>query len=356
MVRFLGVAPLLAAAALAACNSVSSQNEGQLALYLENAAQYYDGGHYDRAYQQWDQALKLDAANEKARLGQAMALYQMGRANVAAAIQPLAEATKRLDALRKEDFGSDQWKVDLGAALAHERWCEIYDRKLRKIAEDEKRGVTPDAETVAISKREFAANLAIAEGGFKSVLEGPEKDPRDRLTCWLGLARTASWRDDLEGSLKYAQLYLEQVLRSKALWKEAASRFPREAAIYEAKYAGAEMQEAELRDLMGAVYYKLGRMKECEEQVDIVLKTYPQRATAYLNRGILRQSRGEDDLARSDYRKFINYTALPEGDPSILEATRRMAEVEARLQQQEARDRGDQLPAPTDTPPSTPPK
>ena len=95
---------------------------------------------------------------------------------------------------------------------------------------------------------------------------------------------------------------------------------------------------------MGAVLYKLGRMKESEEQVDIVLKTFPQRATAYLNRGILRQTRGEDDLARSDYRKFLSYTELPDGDPSILECTRRLAEVEGRLEEQGLLERAEPLP------------
>jgi len=345
MVRVRLAVLLAGAALLAACNTLSSENESQLALYLENAAQYYDGGHYERAYQQWDQALLLDAENEKARLGQAMALYQLGRKESAEAIGPLSEGTKRLDALRLEDFGGDQWKVDLGAALVHERWCEIYDRKLRKIAEDERRGVTPDADTLAISKREFAMHMRVAQGGFESVLGGSEKDPRDRLTCWLGLARIAAWRDDLPESLRYANLYLEQVLRSKQLWKDASTRFPKEAPIFEAKLAGAAMQEAELRDLMGAVLYKLGRMKEAEEQVDVVLKTYPQRATAYLNRGILRQMRGEDDLARSDFRKFLSYTELPDGDPSILECTRRLAEVEARLKAQDEMDRGETPPA-----------
>jgi tetratricopeptide (TPR) repeat protein len=182
--------------------------------------------------------------------------------------------------------------------------------------------------------------MEVARSAFEGVLAGPEKDPRDRLTCWLGLARIASWRDDFDGSMRYANLYLEQVLRSEKLWTDAAAKFPREAPIYEAKHAGAAMQEAELRDLMGNVLYKLGRMKEAEEQVDIVLKTYPQRATAYLNRGILRQTRGEDDLARSDYKKFLSYTDLPDSDPSILECTRRLAEVEARLKEQEERDLG----------------
>jgi tetratricopeptide (TPR) repeat protein len=283
MVRVRLAVLLAGAALLAACNTLSSENESQLALYLENAAQYYDGGHYERAYQQWDQALLLDAENEKARLGQAMALYQLGRKESAEAIGPLSEGTKRLDALRLEDFGGDQWKVDLGAALVHERWCEIYDRKLRKIAEDEAAGVTPDADTLAIIEARVRDAHARRAGRVRErarrLGEGPARPPH--VLAGTRADRRVARRPAREPA--YANLYLEQVLRSKQLWKDASTRFPKEAPIFEAKLAGAAMQEAELRDLMGAVLYKLGRMKEAEEQVDVVLKTYPQRATAYLN-------------------------------------------------------------------------
>lgn len=332
------VLAVLLAGSLAGCNMVSSENEDLLANYLENAAQYYDGGHFQRAYQQWDQALEIDSGNEKARLGQAMALYQMGRTESVEAIKPLTEATTRVDDLQHEDFDRDQWKVELAVALVHLRWCDIYDRKLRRIAEEEKKGVAPDTAAQAYSRTEFARHMDVSEKAFRAALKGPEKEPRDRLTCWLGLARIAAWRGDLESSLEYSQLYLDQIVKSKTLWKESAERFPREAPIYEAKFGGAQMQEADLRDLMGAVLFRLGRTDESEKQLNLVLEMFPQRATTYLNRGILRQMRGEDDLARSDLKKFLSYTELPDNDPSILEATRRLAEVTARLDAQDRRD------------------
>lgn len=339
MLKRRSVLILLLAGSLAGCNTVSSENEELLKSYLENAAQYYDGGHFLRAYQQWDQAIAIDSSNEKARLGQAMALYQLGRMESVEAIKPLTEATQRVDELQHEDFDKDQWKVELAVALVHLRWCDIYDRKLRRISEEEKKGVAPDKDTQAISRREFDRHLDISEAAFRKAVAGPEKEPRDRLTCWLGLARIAAWRNDLETSLDYANRYLDTIVKSKKLWKDAAERFPKEAPIYEAKFGGAQMQEADLRDLMGAVLFRLGRTDEAEQQLNLVIEMFPQRATAYLNRGILRQMRGEDDLARSDLKKFLSYTELPENDPSILEATRRLAEVGVRLAAQDERDR-----------------
>jgi tetratricopeptide (TPR) repeat protein len=322
----------------ASCNSVSSENEAQLALYLENAAQYYDGGHYQRAYQQWDQALLLDGSNEKARLGQAMSLYQMGRVDRPEAMEPLSEATRRLEELRGEDFGRDHWKIELGLALVHQRWSDLYERRLRLIEEQERKGVRRDATKFEEAKREFAAHMEEAAHSYEYVLSGSEQEPRHRLTCWIGLAQISAWRGELAKTLEYAELYLEQIERSKSQWRDAIKRYPLDAPIYHSKLTGAEFQEAELRDLMGATLFKLGRTKDAETQLNTVIGLFPDRANPYLNRGVIRQIRGDDDLARADFKKFLVLTSLPEDDPSILEATRRLTEVEMRLAAQEARD------------------
>jgi tetratricopeptide (TPR) repeat protein len=331
---------ILSAAAMAGCNSLSSENEGQLATYLDNAEQYFDGAQWNRAYQQWGKALELDPSNEGARLGQAMCQYQAGREENVAALKPLTEATTMLEKMSHEDFDKMQWKVELGLALVHQRWCDLYDRKIRKIAEDEKKGVAVDAKELATCRAEFDKHVEIASKSFEKVLSGPEKEPRDRLTCWVGLAQIAYWRDDYPTSLKYCNLYLEQVLRSKRFWKEQAdnSKHPANTEMFKGKYTGASLQEAELRDLMGAVLFKMGREDDASAELDKVIEMFPQRATAYLNRGILRQKRGDYDLARSDFKKFLNTTDLADNDPSILEATRRLEEVEHLLEKQEASD------------------
>jgi tetratricopeptide (TPR) repeat protein len=333
---------ILSAAILAGCNSLSSENEGQLATYLDNAEQYFDGAQWAAAFQQWDKALELDPSNEGARLGQAMCQYQAGRAENPSAIKPLVDATERLEKMSKQDFDKMQWKIDLGLALVHQRWCDLYDRKIRKIAEDEKKGVAVDEKELAICKTEFESHLEIASKAFQKVLAGPEKEPRDRLTCWVGMAQISYWRGDLATSLKYAELYLEQVLRSKQFWKEQAdnSKHAANTVMFQGKYTGAQLQEAELRDLMGSVLFQMGREDEASEELDKVIEMFPQRAPAYMNRGVLRQQRGDYDLARSDFKKFLNTTELPDNDPSILEATRRLEEVEKILAKQEAVDAG----------------
>jgi Tfp pilus assembly protein PilF len=340
MLKTWSLAAALLAGSLTACNSVSSDELATLSLYLENAAQYYDSGDFARAFQQWGKALEMDSANEKARLGQAMALYQLGRIESKEALGPLTQATERVEELRKADFDEDQWKIELAAALVHQRWCDLYDRKIKKAALDEEKGVKPDEKALETAKAEFAKHLAISEQAFRTVLKGSEREPRDRLTCWLGLAVISAWKEDLQSSLEFAQLYVDQAMRSKKLWKDSGERYPREKVIFDAKFKGAEMQEADLREVMGAVLLRLGRAEEAEAQINEVIRMFPRRATAYLNRGVLLKQRGEDDLARADFKKFLAYTDLPDTDPFVIEASRNLAEVEAKLAELERADAG----------------
>jgi len=335
-----GRALLLAALALAGCNSLSSENEGLLASYLDNAERYFDGGEYERAFNQWDKALALDSSNEGARLGQAMCFYENGRAESPASIKPLSEATERLEKMSHEDFDKMQWKVELGLALVHQRWCDLYDRKIRRLNEQKAAGVAVDAKELAIAESEFKKHLDASEKSFKSVMSGDEKEPRDRLTCWVGMAQIAHWRNDPQKSLHYCDLYLEQVVNSKRFWQQQADNatHPADAQMLKGKFAGAQRQEADLRDLMGAVLYQMGKKDEAEKQLDEVVAIMPERASTYLNRGIIRQDKGDDDLARSDFQKFLAKSELPDNDPSVLEAERRLKEVEQRIRTQDAKD------------------
>jgi len=214
-----------------------------------------------------------------------------GRVESTKAIEgPLTQATYRLDELRNEDFDADQWKVELGVAMVHGRWSEIYERKLRVIAEQERKGVPRDEKLVATVKSEFNRHVAISERAFKNVLEGSEKDPRDRLTCWLGLARISAWRDDLPASLEYANLYLGQVSDRRSSGRTRPSGTEGGADL-RGEARRRRVAGGDLRDLMGAVLFRLGRLDDAEIQVNKVLEMFPQRASAYLNRGILRQIR-----------------------------------------------------------------
>ena len=68
----------------------------------------------------------------------------------------------------------------------------------------------------------------------------------------------------------------------------------------------------------------------------MVLEIDPERASAYLNRGIMRQTREDWDRARQDFRTFLAMTTRAKDDPSVLEAQRRLEEVERRVREEDA--------------------
>jgi tetratricopeptide (TPR) repeat protein len=322
--------------AVSACTALGTEDRGRLTLYLENAAQYYDQRHYERAYQQWGKALDVDPLNDKARLGQAMAMYQLGLEESPLGVDRLTAAEERLDELRNEDLDGLEWQAELGFALVMDRWVDLYARKVRQLRyQREVEGAT-DEEELAIAEKELDKRARIAERAYRTVKDGGEREAQYQLACLIGLAKMTAYRGEFQQSLGHARAYEEQIVRSKRLWRDAAERFPREAALWEAKLDGANRQEAELRDLIANVLFKLGRYTDAESELDVVLEIDPERASAYLNRGIMRQERKDWDRARQDFRTFLAMTARQDEDPSVIEARRRLEEVEARVEEEDA--------------------
>lgn len=326
--------PLLLAAAMiaaAGCSTFSSEgdeNRNRLATYLENAANYYDQAHYARAYQQWQKALEVDPDDVRARLGQAMALYQLGRAPTREGLVSLTRAEEALTDLLDDDLDGQEWKAELGYALVQDQWVELYDRKVRMSERDIVDEKVVDMKQLEADRTERRRRIALAEQTFRDILTGEEQEKRDRLTCIMSIARLTFLRGDLEESLAWCGKYEDEVDKSKKFWRDAAAKYPKERPIYESKIAGAERQEAELRDLMGSVLYKLGRFEAAEAELDKVIVIDPKRASAYLNRGIVRQERGDWDRARADYVEFLERARLADDDPAVREAASRLFDVE----------------------------
>ena len=322
--------PFVLALALAGCTIVSGE-ERQLALaYLENAAQYYDAGHYPNAFQQWGKVLAIDPDEQRAQLGQAMAQYQMGQRDTKEGISHLTDAERRLEALRDGALGDQSWKAELGYALVQQRWADLYDKAARLHEANQAAGRPFDAVKLATSRAERPRRIALAEAAFQTVRVDERTLPNFQLTVWLGLARLTAMRGAYEESLGWCRKYEEQVSKSREYWA-------RQSEEYASKLFGAELQEAELRDVLGNTLFKLGRFAEAEKELDRLVVLQPARAAAYLNRAILREARGAWDLARSDYDRFLQLADLASDDPSLLEAEKRRLLCEDRLAAEDAR-------------------
>lgn len=323
--RSLVLALLLAAAA---CRHVSEEDRQVVTVYLQNAAQYYDAGHFLRAYQQWSRVLEIDPDEEKALLGQGMALYQLGSDESPESVERLAAAEERLAGLRDGRIRA-AWKAELGYGLVQLRWAELYARKLRKLEAESAAGGTVDAKALAHCREQLPERVAKAEESLHAVLEDPDTEPNFHLTCWLALAKAAAARGDWQATIDWARRYERKVVESKDFWSKQGQE-------YAAKLLGAEIQEAELRDAMANCLFKLDRLDEAEKELDRVLELQPDRTAAYLNRGQIRFRRRAWDLARSDLERFLARTTLPRDHPTALEAAKLLVECEDALAAEDA--------------------
>jgi Tfp pilus assembly protein PilF len=309
---------------------VTAEDREVVTAYVENAAAYYDGGHFLRAYSQWDRALAIDPHEDRARLGQAMALYQLGREDTKDGIARLTEAEKRLEELRDGELGDQSWKAELGYALVQLRWAEAFGRVVTIQSANQAAGRPHDAEKLDEARREIPRRAAMADTAFRNVLSSPNVEPNLKLTTWIGLARVTSMRGAYEESLEWARKYEAQVVQSAEFWRKQGDE-------YASKLFGAELQEAELRDVLANTLFKLGRFDESEKELDRLIGLQPERASAYLNRGVLREARSAWDLARSDFARFLSTTTLPSDDPAVLEAEKRRILCEERLESENER-------------------
>jgi len=333
LLRVRRVVPALALAAAllgasAGCRHVSEEERQLMGVYLLNAAQYYDAGHYLRAYQQWGRVLEIEPDDEKALLGQGMAMYQMGSEETPESIQSLLGAEERLGELRSGRIRAS-WKAELGYGLVQLRWAELYARKLRKLEADAAAGTKVDDAAVDVCRAQIPDRVAKAEEAIHATLEDPDTEPNFHLTCWLALAKAATARGDWEATVEWAAKYRGKIVESKAFWSEQGKE-------YATKLLGAELQEVELRDTVANCLFKLGRLEDAEKELDLVLKLQPERTDAYLNRGHIRRLRGAWDLARSDLRQYLQRTTLPKDHPTALEAAKMLLECEDALAAEDA--------------------
>lgn len=317
-----GLLLAVACAVSAACKSLDSTDRQVLQAYLENAAQYYDAGRYENALQQWGKALALDPDEERALLGQAMALFQLSQGDSREGLTRLGEAERLLGELRDGRLGDQSWKAELGYALVQNRWAEMYELAARVHEAASAQG--RPGPSAAEDRARMHERVRLAESSFHRVLADSRTEPNFKLTAWIGLARTCALRGAYAESLAWCREFEAQVVQSRRFWEKQGE-------TYESKLFGATIQESELRDVMGNTLFKLGRFEEAEKELSQLVALQPKRASAYLNRGILREARGAWDLARSDFAMFLSQTNLPEDDLNVLEAEKRRLLCEQRL-------------------------
>ncbi|MCU0725729.1 MAG: tetratricopeptide repeat protein [Planctomycetes bacterium] len=313
--------------------------EREASFYTNNAQAYIDGGHYERALQQFDRALEIDEDNQLALVGRAWTYVMLGEAQILRGVKAGAEniqlALAEFEELEGDDFGPASYKIDLGYGKAHLLMAELYERRADLLRSAVERRPDPQKEAARSAADESRLeHYREATTYLARVLEAKDNPlAKDDLTALLLMARINVGRQDYAGALIYTERYLEQVRRSKSLWLDAIRKYPSDEKLYEAKLAGAVAKEVPARYLISSALFKLGRVENAETELNEVLLLDPFVAGAWLDRGIVREQLGKNEEAIRDYREFLTHAArlgLTEDDPRVVEAAARIANLTTR--------------------------
>ncbi|MHC4924133.1 MAG: tetratricopeptide repeat protein [Planctomycetota bacterium] len=321
--------------AVSGCATTSEEEELAIDVYLQNAQGYVDGGHHDQALAQFRRALQIDSSHTKARLGEAMSLYQMGLENTPGGGRRALEAVEKFGDLNASRYGQNAWKIHLGDGMARSRVADLWDLQAARLEGDAQDGDTDAIARIQEARASAAKLRDQAEASFKRVLQYDDPLAKDNLAALFFLATRSALRaespEGYEEAIGYMRRYEVHVKRSKQLWITAAEQEPDLRPLYERRLKRAERQEIELRDLLANIYFKRRDHKKSLEQLDIVLELDRDRADAYFNRGRNHEELGRFGAAADDYRRFIGLTTLPPTSALVVEAAERQAKCEAQV-------------------------
>jgi tetratricopeptide (TPR) repeat protein len=329
-------AAALLAAALAA-GACASDDPEQLGIddFVRNGQGYQEGGHYDQALHQFRKALEIDGSNAKALLGEATCLYWLGTVETSEGGRRALEAEEKFRLLDADDYGENSWKVTLVYGMVHARLEDLWGRKAAAAEKAAAAGDPIPGEEAARWRATAAAHGAAAEKAFLEVLAREDQPlAKNNLTALFFLATRNALRaeagEDYAAGIAYIRRYEAEVEKSKRLWTVMKKQEPDLAEAYEQKLKAAERQEIQLRDLVANILFKRREFERSIEELDRIAAIDPFRAETFLNRGRNHEELGRFGAAADDYRRFLKFTDLHPGSPTVVEAAERMARCEAR--------------------------
>ncbi len=357
------VAAFLAALVAGGCASDDSRENLGAELYLGNAQQYVEGGHFDQALAEFQRALEVDPENRKALLGEASCLYWLGLGETPAAGSSIESAEEKIEALDPEAYGENAWKVALFKGMIHARLADLWGRKVELARQNAKEakpeGQDPAEPPVTAEPKPAEAkppepkpeegpevkaaeanrdrHEAVATKSFEFVLAAEDRMAKNNLAALFYLASRGALRarspEDYARPLEYFRRYAVEVEKSKRLWVEMKKKEPDLADVYQEKLKSAERQEVQLRDLVANIYFKQHRHEESIAELDKVVALDPYRSAAFFNRGRNEEELGRFGAAADDYRRFLMLTDLRSDSRLVLEASERKTKCEDRLRE-----------------------
>ena len=311
------IACLLIAAAcpfLAGCSSLSSADQDQLANYQQRAKLFWEGGKYGQALIMIEKGLELEPDDYNLRNLQASIYLKQSPSSQGTDHRLLDRATAIFEDVY--DTRSDAYHnpaLLFNFALALQKQARRHAGEATRLAAQIERGLVDDADEARDTVTEDRELAARNYGRAKQLLEHLVDRGEVLRLAHYHLALAARDTGDHDALMKHSKAYFEQVQRAHELTEQRIAATVEPGYELEQKRQRASLMREELgaRTLMSEYFYARGQFKEALPMLNRILEIDPSRSSDYYNRGRVLLNLGENEQARSDFRKFLATTDLP---------------------------------------------
>ena len=300
---------------------LSTEERQRLALYQQNAANYYEGRRFPQALTEVEKGLEISPADYKLHSIAGWCHLLSAEGNP----QRLAQAEQLFDRLNSMRSTSDH---DAHALLGY----AICKKRLGVLHQDRAKRLRSEAASPDLAEESKAIRIARAtehENMFRSYF-------RDSVRVYEQLIdREESVRiahkhimeirvleGDYQGAVEQGNLCLERIDPEKRYLNRIIAEtmsvdYEREKRVELQRIID---QENRVRSALAEMHFRREKFQASVEQLNLLLSADPSRANDYYNRARALEAMGEKNRAYQDFEKFLMTTNLPMGDERVRRA------------------------------------
>lgn len=305
---------VLLLALLAACSSLSSEDQQRLADFQARALLYYDRNHLVQALDQIDRGLEIEPDDYKLTSLKASVMLQLSGTTANTDQQKLDAATRLLEQVYAQRSSSrHEPHLLLSYGLALQKQGRRHLGETYRLAGDAARA-KPDQKEELVQKveqeRELAKSLLNQAGEMFDVLIERGEVLRVAHNHRMQVARELG---DTPRFIREAEAYFEQAKAAQDITQRRIEQtgdpiVEQEQLLWLQRLREEEM---EVRGLLGQFYFEQKQYQAALTQMNRVLELDPTRFADYYNRGCVLDKLGRLDDAKADMRKFLADPTLP---------------------------------------------
>ncbi len=309
---------------LASCSlfgGLSNEEEQQVSQYQERAEKYFYNQDFEKAIDQLNRGLRIDADNYKLNTRLAWCFIRLGRRDPNQLLQ--AEQLFKEIIPARTDAKHDAQTL-LGYGLTLQGIGTQYSLRSRQLREESEQPHSRDDDMRKSEARaeEFAhlskSYYRRAEGILQRVVKKGE---------FLALANEHLFdlqihQHNYAAACQHAEASLQAIANDKAYWE---AEFRRTTVVDYERHSKKELSslrdnELRIRSNLANQHFQNKEYAAALAQQDAVLALDPNNFSAYYDRGRCYRELGMPSEAKGDFEKFLGNTTLPAGNRYVQDA------------------------------------